>query len=86
MNNKLKNALIIGLSIIVFLLAIRIIFDKKFDDFSRFVHERENYKDGPAAYDKNLKALDEWVQKYKKDNPGASDEDASAAFNALWNK
>ncbi len=68
------------------LIAIRVIFDKKFDDFDRFVVERENYKDGPEAYDKNLKALGEWVDKYKREHPGATDADASAAFNAAWNK
>lgn len=86
MNNKIKNILLIILALVIILLTLRVVFDKKFDDFSRYVKERENYQDGPEAYDKNLEALGDWVKQYKEDNPGASDEDASKAFEAAWKK
>lgn len=85
MNTKVRNILIITLAIITILLIIRVVFDKKFDNFSRYVEERENYQDGPEAYDKNLEALGEWIEKYKQEHPGATDEDVSAAFEAAWN-
>ncbi len=84
MNNRIKNVLFIVLAVVVVLLTIRVVFDKKFDDFNRFAKERESYKDGPEAYDKNLKALGEWMEKYKQEHPGATDQDASAAFDAAW--
>lgn len=68
------------------LLAIRVVFDKKIDNFSNYIQERENYQDGPEAYDKNLEALGNWVKEYKENNPGATDEDASKAFEAAWKK
>lgn len=80
----MKKILLVVLIGVAILLAVRVIFDKKFDDFSRYVEERDNYKDGPEEYDKNLKALGEWVEKYKQEHLGATDEDASAAFNAAW--
>lgn len=86
MNNKSKNILLILLAIAALLLALRVVFDSKFDDFNRYAVEREQYKDGPEAYDRNLKALGEWVKQYKQDHPGATDEDASAAFEAAWKK
>ena len=86
MNNKTKKILLIVLIVITVLLAIRVVFDQKFDDFSRYIEERANYKDGPEAYDKNLNALGEWITKYKQEHPGATDEDASVAFNAAWGK
>lgn len=86
MNKKTKNILIITLSIVVALLALRLIFDKKIDNFSRYIEERENYEEGPEAFDKNLKALNEWIKNYKVENPGSSDQDASDAFDAAWGK
>ncbi len=86
MNTKMKKILIILLIGVAVLLLLRVVFHKKFDDFNRFVKERENYKDGPEAYDRNLNALGEWVKKYKQQHPGATDEDVSAAFNAAWKK
>lgn len=86
MNNKIKNVLLVILGVVVVLLVVRVAFDKKFDDFSRYVKERENYEDGPEAFDKNLDALGKWIEDYKSANPGASDEDAAAAFKAAWEK
>lgn len=84
MNNKTKNIILVVISIIALLLLVRVVFDEQFDDFDRYVEERENYEEGPEAYDQNLEKLGEWVDNYKQENPGASDEDASAAFNAAW--
>ena len=65
-------------------MGIRVVFDKKFDEFNGFVEECENYKDGPEAYEKDLKAFGEMLIKYKREHPGATGEDASVAFNAAW--
>ena len=86
MNNKLKKALVIILWIAVVLLIIRAAFDKKFDNFSRYIKERESYKDGPEAFDENLEALEKWIEDYKLKNPEASDDAAAAAFEAAWKK
>lgn len=86
MNKNMKKVGIVLLSIIFLILVVRVVFDQKFDDFDRYVDERENYADGPEAYDKNLEALGKWIEDYKKENPGATDEDASKAFDAAWGK
>lgn len=64
-------------------LAVRVIFDKKFDDFDRMVEARNNAED-PEEFDRNFAEMAEWLEQYKRDNPGATDEDASAAFDAAW--
>ncbi len=84
MKNKTKNILLIVLGLAVILLGARILLDDKFDNFNRYIEERENYEGGTEAYDENLKALDKWVEEYKKNNPEASDEEVSKAFNDLW--
>lgn len=84
MSKKTKNIVFVLIGIVVLLLALRVVFDDKFDDFDRYVQERENYEAGPEAYDKNLEALGEWIDTYKEENPGATDADASAAFEAAW--
>ena len=84
MNKITKNIIIVVLVIIAVVLSVRVVFDEKFDDFDRYVEERESYEDGPEAYDKNLDALGKWMEDYKKENPGATDEDASKAFDAAW--
>lgn len=86
MNKKTKNIGLIILGVVCVILLLRVVFDDKFDDFDRYVEERENYEDGPEAYDKNLEALGKWIEDYKKENPGATDEDASRAFDAAWGK
>lgn len=84
MNKKTKNIIIVVVSIVALLLLLRVVFDDKFDDFDRYVEERENYEDGPEAYDENLGKLGDWIENYKDENPGATDEDAGRAFNAAW--
>lgn len=64
-------------------LAVRVIFDKKFDDFDRMVEARNNAED-PEEFDRNFAAMAAWLERYKRDNPGATDKDASAAFDAAW--
>lgn len=81
---KTKNIILIVVSIIALLLLVRVVFDEKFDDFERYVEERENYEEGPEAYDKNLEALGTWFDEYKEQHPGASDEDAKRAWNEAW--
>ncbi len=64
-------------------LAIRVAFDEKFDDFDRMVEARNNAED-PEEFDRNFAAMAQWLEDYKRDHPGATDEDASAAYNAAW--
>lgn len=84
MNKNYKNIALIVLGILVTILLVRVVFDEKFDNFDTYVQDRENYKDGPEAYDKNLEALGKWSDDYKAEHPGATDADVDAAFNAAW--
>lgn len=72
------------LAVVVVLLGLRVAFDEKFDDFDRMMEARENYEGGEEEFDKNFAAMAAWLEQYKRDNPGATDEDASAAFDAAW--
>lgn len=65
-------------------LAVRVIFDEKFDDFDRMMEARENHPGGVEEFDRNFAAMAEWLKQYKRDNPGATDDDASAAYDAAW--
>tara|TARA_B100001179_G_C18534266_1_gene378624 strand:+ start:563 stop:826 length:264 start_codon:yes stop_codon:yes gene_type:complete len=85
MSNKTKNIILIMVSSIALLLLVRVVFDEQFDDFERYVEERENYKGGPEAYDRNLEALDDWLDNYQKENPGTSRDDAKEAWDNAWN-
>lgn len=84
MSSRNKTILLVVLGIIGVLLLLRVVFDQKFDDFDRYVDERENYEGGTAEYDKNLEALGDWFDTYKKEHPGATDADAEAAWKAAW--
>jgi hypothetical protein len=79
----LKIAGVSALAIVAVLLGLRVAFDEKFDDFDRMVEARNNAED-PEEFDRNFAAMAEWLDNYKRDHPGATDEDASAAFDAAW--
>jgi len=85
MNKKTKNIILVVISIVALLLLVRVVFDEKFDDFDRYIEERENYKGGPEEYDENLEALGDWIDNYQDENPGASKEDAEQAWSESWN-
>lgn len=72
-----------ALGIVAVLLGLRVAFDEKFDDFDRMVEARNNAED-PEEFDRNFAAMAKWLEDYKRDHPGATDEDASAAYNAAW--
>lgn len=71
------------LAVVVVILGLRVAFDDKFDDFDRYVKARDNAED-PEEFDRNFAAMAAWLEQYKRDNPGATDEDASAAYDAAW--
>ncbi len=66
--------------IILCLLTLRVVFDKQIDDFSRYLELRENYRGDKKEFDRNFKAMAEWTEDYKRDNPDATDEEVSEAF------
>jgi len=75
---------LIVLGIVAVLLLVRVVFDEKFDNFSKYVEERENYEGGPEEYDKNLKNLGDWMDNYEKEHPGSTKEDAENAWKEAW--
>lgn len=84
MKDRTKNIILITVSIIALVLLLRVVFDEQIDDFERYVQEREHYEGGPEEYDKNLEALGDWIENYKQEHPGSTDEDASRAWEAAW--
>ncbi len=85
MNNKTKNIFIGIISVVAILLLLRVVFDQKFDDFDKYVEDRENYEGGTEEYDKNLKALGDWIENYQKEHPGSTEKDAEKAWEEAWN-
>ncbi len=87
MNNNTKIALVAGLTLLVGI-AIGFgipMFQQKSEDFDRYVKAREAAPD-KAKFDQNFDNMVNWLDTYKKEHPGASDEDARKAFDALWSK
>ena len=79
-----RNWTIVGVSalaVVAVLLGLRVAFDDKFDDFERYVDARE-HADDPEEFDRNFAAMAAWLEQYKRENPGATDEDAAAAYEA----
>lgn len=86
MTNKKYKIIIIVLVVIIVLMSIRIIFDSKFDDFSRFIQTRENYEGGTEKFDKDFDGLVKWEKEYKKAHPDATKEEINQVFNDMWKK
>lgn len=72
------------LSVVALVLLVRVVFDEKFDNFDRYVEERESYEGGTAEFDENFEKMTEWFEQYKKEHPGATDSDAEAAWKEAW--
>ena len=68
---------------VVALLGLRVIFDEKFDNFDDYATAREQAED-KDKFDRDFEAMAEWLEQYKKDNPGATDAEAGAAFEAMF--
>ncbi len=86
MKSKKFIIIIAILAVLVTLLSIRLIFDKKFDNFDEFIKTRENYEGGTEKFDKDFQGLVDWEKDYKVAHPNATDEEISQAFNAAWGK
>lgn len=99
MNKNTKVVFIVVLSILVILLAARVIFDKKFDDWGNGLRQIETWqnqykKDHPdatkgemdIAFTSGMQGLETWKKDYLRDHPDATDVEVEAAFNAIWDK
>ena len=56
---------------------------EKKQDFDRLIEARDAAPD-KEEFDRNFEAMAQWFEDYKRDNPGATDEDAKRAFDELW--
>lgn len=86
MTSKYNKLIIIVLVVAVALLSIRVIFDSKFDDFSRFVETREKYEGGTDKFDQDFQGLIDWEKNYKIEHPNATDQEINKAFKEAWGK
>ena len=87
MDSNLKKFILAALILfagIMIGITIPALIEKK-QDFDKYIRAREAAED-KEQFDKNFDAMVKWFDDYKKDNPGATDEDAQKAFDALWNK
>lgn len=85
MDSKLKKvilAVLILLAGIMIGLTIPALIQKQ-QDFEKYVRAREAAPD-KEEFDRNFDAMVKWFDDYKRDNPGATEEDAQKAFDALW--
>ncbi len=53
------------------------------EQFEDYVEARDAAPD-QDEFDRNFAAMVAWLENYKRENPGATDEDASRAFEAAW--
>ena len=83
--NKQTTYLLIGLAVIIGLFAGFAIshMKERHEDFERYIEAREQAPD-KEAFDRNFQAMATWLETYKRENPGATDEDAQRAFEAAW--
>jgi|GEM_PF-2042538 len=82
-NSQKVTLVVLGLVVgLVIGLAMPQIIQKQ-QDFSRFAEARNAAPD-KAEFDRNFEAMAKWFEDYKKDNPGATDEDARKAFDKIW--
>ena len=86
MTSKKYKIIIAVLVVVLALLSVRVIFDSKFDDFSRFVNTRQNYEGGTEKFDEDFQGLIDWEKDYREAHPEATDEDVEKAFNKAWGK
>lgn len=56
---------------------------ERMQDFDRLMDAREAAPD-KEEFDRNFEAMAEWFEDYKRDNPGATDEDAERAYMDIW--
>jgi uncharacterized membrane-anchored protein YhcB (DUF1043 family) len=61
------------------------VLQQKNADFKRYAAAREAAPD-KEKFDADFENLTKWFDNYKKEHPGATDAEARAAFDALWNK
>ena len=74
------------IAIIVLLIGIRIVFHEKFENFDKYIEARDSYKGDKNEFDKNFEGMTKFIENYKKQNPGATDEEVGKAFSeALGN-
>lgn len=53
------------------------------EDFDRMIEARDAAPD-KEEFDRNFKAMAEWLETYKREHPGATDADAKRAFDETW--
>ena len=56
---------------------------QKSEDFDHMMEARDAAPD-KEEFDRNFKAMAEWLETYKREHPGATDADANRAFDEAW--
>lgn len=58
---------------------------ERMQNFDRMMEARDTAPD-KEKFDQDFAAMTEWFENYKRENPGATDEDAKRAFEEIWKK
>jgi len=58
---------------------------QRMQDLDRMMEARNAAPD-KAKFDRDFAAMTAWFENYKRENPSATDEDATRAFEELWKK
>lgn len=84
--NPTTKKILIGIVLVavgVIIGVFAVMAQEKAQDFDQLMEAREGAPD-KEKFDADFKAMAEWFENYKRDNPGATDEDARKAFEDIW--
>ena len=70
------------IKLIIFILVLGLVFlaGRKSAQFSSYNQARNAYVGDKTEFDKNFEAMSKWLDDYKKSHPGATDAEASEAY------
>jgi uncharacterized protein YxeA len=85
MNQKTKQVLI-GVLLLIVGAGIGLLIAEtreRGENLEEYVEAREE-SPNPEKFDQDFENMVTWLENYKRENPGATDEDASRAFEEAW--
>lgn len=84
--NPTTKKIVIGIVLVAIGIGIGVLAvmaQERAQNFDQMMDAREAAPD-KEKFDADFKAMTEWFENYKRENPDATDEDARRAFEAIW--
>lgn len=81
-----RTTIVLGSALLIAGIALGFLIARSMESSERFGDYVESRDAAPdkEVFDRNFEAMTKWLEHYKRDNPGATDEDARRAFEDLW--